>query len=108
MFEILKPRVIKYFEKQSIQIEMIACGANFSFAVAKGGEKLYAWGKNDLGQCGISGVLQPPVPCLVSLPIGKSINTDPLSLKVKQIVAGEDHTMVLMQDCTTLLSFGSN
>ena len=33
---------------------------------------------------------------------------DPLSLKVDQIVAGEDHTLVLMQDHKTLYSFGSN
>lgn len=46
------PTIIKYFSKDH-NIEKIECGWNFSIAFSVVNQKVYAWGKQGEGQCGI-------------------------------------------------------
>lgn len=80
-------------------IKYIASGENHSFALSEDG-KLFAWGLNQFGQCGISTEINDgalvTVPTEVMLPEG---------VEVKSVSAGEHHSLVLAQD-GSLYTFG--
>lgn len=80
-------------------IKYIASGENHSFALAKDG-KLYSWGLNQFGQCGVSSEVEDgalvTVPTEVLLPEGT---------RVKAVSAGEHHSIVLTED-GDLYTFG--
>ncbi|CAG8613869.1 9862_t:CDS:2 [Cetraspora pellucida] len=78
-------------------IEKIFAGSYHSFAVAENGT-VYAWGMNNYGQCGIRTrdeyITQP-----IRIDFFKDLP------KVRQIAAGEHHTLVLLED-GSIYSFG--
>ena len=90
------------------KIEKVACGWNFTFAVATGGTEVYAWGSNKHGQLGIaasessprqnSKLLNPP--SRVHIP-------GTAQVRVKKIACGWKHTLVLFDNGTVYTS-GSN
>ncbi|SCU97096.1 LADA_0H04412g1_1 [Lachancea dasiensis] len=81
------------------KIKYIASGENHSFALSKDG-KLYSWGLNQFGQCGVTEEVEDgalvTVPTEVLLPEGT---------KVKAVSAGEHHSLVLSEE-GELFSFG--
>ncbi|KAF0481618.1 RCC1/BLIP-II [Gigaspora margarita] len=78
-------------------IEKIFAGAYHSFAVAEKGT-VYAWGMNNYGQCGIETrdefITQP-----IKIDFFKDLP------KVRQIAAGEHHSLVLLEN-GSIYSFG--
>ena len=70
-------------------IKYIASGENHSFALATDG-KLYAWGLNQFGQCGISTEIEDG--SLVSVPTEVILPED---VQVDSVAAGEHHTLIL-------------
>lgn len=82
-------------------VKYIASGENHSFALdAKG--KLVSWGLNQFGQCGTSTSVEDGAlvtkPTKVLLPEGAGEGTK----KIRQISAGEHHSLVLLEDGTVL------
>lgn len=81
-------------------IKYIASGENHCFAVKKKDDSVVSWGLNQFGQCGISEQVEDgslvTVPLAVQLPEGG---------KIKNISAGEHHSLVLLED-GTLYTFG--
>ncbi|SCU99302.1 LANO_0F01420g1_1 [Lachancea nothofagi CBS 11611] len=81
------------------KIKYIASGENHSFALTKDG-KLYSWGLNQFGQCGVSEDVEDgalvTVPTEVLLPEGTN---------VKMVSAGEHHSLVLTEE-GELFTFG--
>ncbi|CAG8542011.1 19015_t:CDS:2, partial [Gigaspora rosea] len=78
-------------------IEKIFAGAYHSFAVAEKGT-VYAWGMNNYGQCGIETRDE-----FITQPIKVDFFKD--KPKVRQIAAGEHHSLVLLED-GSIYSFG--
>lgn len=77
-------------------IVLIADGGNHSLAL-KSDYSVWAWGKNDHGQCGRS-----PNDVYISSPT--RLNTE---LKAVKLAAGDHHSIALMED-GTILAWGSN
>lgn len=88
------------------KIKYIASGENHCFALNKE-NKLYSWGLNQFGQCGVSEKVEDgslvTKPTLVKLP--KDEQNDNESIKIKMITAGEHHSIILSED-GKLYSFG--
>ncbi|CCF55873.1 hypothetical protein KAFR_0A04380 [Kazachstania africana CBS 2517] len=82
-------------------IKYIASGENHCFAVDKD-DKVYSWGLNQFGQCGISENVEDGAlvikPKKVLLPKDEGI-------KIKSISAGEHHSLILTQE-GDLFTFG--
>lgn len=83
------------------KIKYIASGENHCFALNTD-NKLYSWGLNQFGQCGVSEKVEDgslvTKPTLVKLPKDES-------LQIKMITAGEHHSLILTED-GKLYSFG--
>lgn len=81
------------------KVKYIATGENHSFALTRDG-RLYSWGLNQFGQCGVSEEVDDgalvTVPTEVLLPEGA---------RVKMVSAGEHHSMVLTEE-GELYTFG--
>ncbi|AAS53327.1 AFL045Cp [Eremothecium gossypii ATCC 10895] len=80
-------------------VKYIASGENHSFALADDG-RLFAWGLNQFGQCGISNEVEDGA--MVTVPTEVLLPPD---VKVESIAAGEHHSIVLTQD-GDLYTFG--
>ncbi|CAG98087.1 Ran guanyl-nucleotide exchange factor [Kluyveromyces lactis] len=70
-------------------IKYISSGENHSFALSTDG-KLYSWGLNQFGQCGISTELEDG--SLVSVPTEVIL---PEGVEIDSVSAGEHHTLIL-------------
>lgn len=70
-------------------VTQVQCGASHSLAVTDTG-KLYSWGKNSQGQCGIGSLEDALVPTLVS-----SLRSGSVGVVVHQVAAGWEHTVIL-------------
>lgn len=68
-------------------VTQVQCGASHSLAVTRTG-KLYSWGKNSQGQCGIGSLEDAVVPTLVA-----SLHS--ARVAVHQVAAGWEHTVIL-------------
>ncbi|CDH15991.1 probable Guanine nucleotide exchange factor SRM1 [Zygosaccharomyces bailii ISA1307] len=80
-------------------IRFIFSGENHSFALTKEG-KLYSWGLNQYGQCGVSEEIEDGA--LVTVPQEVILPED---VNVKWVSAGEHHSLLLTQD-GDIYSFG--
>ncbi|SCU96776.1 LAMI_0F07712g1_1 [Lachancea mirantina] len=80
-------------------VKYIASGENHSFALTREG-KLYAWGLNQFGQCGVTSEVEDGA--LVTIPTEVVL---PQDVKVKMVAAGEHHSLVLSED-GRLFTFG--
>lgn len=72
-------------------VKFIASGENHSFALTTDG-KLYAWGLNQFGQCGVSEELEDGA--MVTSPTEVLL---PENIKIKSVTGGEHHSLVLTQ-----------
>ncbi|XP_075679400.1 RCC1 and BTB domain-containing protein 2-like [Dermatophagoides pteronyssinus] len=72
-------------------VKIIACGEGHSLALTNTNE-IYSWGRNEDGQLGLGDTDDRRTPSLVSFPDG-SINS-----QIKNIVAGEWHSVFLLED----------
>ena len=70
-------------------IKYISSGENHSFALSTEG-KLYAWGLNQFGQCGISTEVEDGA--LVTVPSEVIL---PENLSIDSVAAGEHHSLIL-------------
>lgn len=83
-------------EKLAIKhIKAIGCGSYHSFALAVTGE-LYVWGLNNYQQCGLWTEDNPRTPDVVTKPTVISSLLD--KGNIKSVVAGEHHSLVLMEN----------
>lgn len=80
-------------------IVAVAAGSGHSLALTKDGN-VYAWGRNTSGQLGLGN--------------GQSAHENPMPKKIDsltnimEIAAGDNHTLALKQDRTTIWAWGSN
>ncbi|OZJ04137.1 hypothetical protein BZG36_02837 [Bifiguratus adelaidae] len=83
-------------------ITMIASGSYHSLAVDTEG-RLWVWGLNNFGQCGLRGQKKttldiiPTPQRLVLDNLGENEDEDTRPFKIKQIAAGEQHSLLLME-----------
>lgn len=80
-------------------VKYISSGENHSFALTKDG-KLYSWGLNQFGQCGVSAEVEDGA--LVTTPTEVLL---PEGTKVRMVSAGEHHSLVLTE-AGEVFSFG--
>uniref|UniRef100_A0A6P6XYM8 Ultraviolet-B receptor UVR8-like n=1 Tax=Dermatophagoides pteronyssinus TaxID=6956 RepID=A0A6P6XYM8_DERPT len=72
-------------------VKIIACGSEHILALTNTNE-IYSWGRNEDGQLGLGDTDDRRIPSLLSFPDG-SINS-----QIKNIVAGEWHSLFLLED----------
>ncbi|KAH9414687.1 RCC1 and BTB domain-containing protein 1 [Dermatophagoides pteronyssinus] len=72
-------------------VKIIACGWRHSLALTNNNE-IYSWGKNDSGQLGLGDTNERKKPTLVSFP------DDSIDSPIKNIVAGNQHSLFLLED----------
>ncbi|XP_075679401.1 RCC1 and BTB domain-containing protein 2-like [Dermatophagoides pteronyssinus] len=72
-------------------VKIIACGSEHILALTNTNE-IYSWGRNEDGQLGLGDTDDRRIPSLLSFPDG-SINS-----QIKNIVAGEWHSVFLLED----------
>ena len=98
--EFRSPKLIEGLIKTNIHINHISCGAYHSCAITSNG-KLWTWGKNDQGQCGLGSVANKDVmiPTLVNLDI------DDDKYLASYCDSGWEHTLLITTD-GKILSWG--
>ncbi|AMD21318.1 HER039Wp [Eremothecium sinecaudum] len=80
-------------------VKYIASGENHSFALTEDG-KLFAWGLNQFGQCGVSSQIEDGG--VVAIPTEVNL---PNKVQISSVCAGEHHSLVLTKD-GDLYAFG--
>lgn len=82
----LAPTRVSYFETDAVVVTSIEAGRMHSLATTQDGQ-LFAWGSDELGQCGIGSFPQVyTIPHLVTSTVG---------LNVTQVAAGDAHSVML-------------
>ena len=81
-------------------VKLIACGVDHSFSITNKGE-IYSWGLNNWYQLGLVDKKNRNTPCLVLFP-----NDD--STRIKDIVAGHQHSLFLFENGQLWGCNGSN
>ena len=92
------PMMIEYFDDNGIRIKDIACGNSHSLAIDVEG-KVYSWGQNDDGQCGLDNIYD-----VVDIP---ELIEEIKEYKVEVIKCGNAHSYV-RTECNKHFMFGSN
>ncbi|KAH7638228.1 hypothetical protein HUG17_9334 [Dermatophagoides farinae] len=82
-------------------VKLIVCGMRHSFSITNKGE-IYSWDINNCGQLGLGDQKNRNTPCLVAYP-----NADLINIRIKDIVAGYQHSLFLFEN-GQLWGCGSN
>jgi len=87
----LTPVEVRFFLVNNLEIESIAGSSSHFAAVSKFYNRVYVWGANYYGQCGIGRFKMTSVftPTNVLLPVG---------LQFVSLACGGDHTLVIMEE----------
>ncbi|KAH9530343.1 RCC1 and BTB domain-containing protein 2 [Dermatophagoides farinae] len=91
---------MKHIDKLE-NVKLIVCGMRHSFSITNKGE-IYSWDINNCGQLGLGDQKNRNTPCLVAYP-----NADLINIRIKDIVAGYQHSLFLFEN-GQLWGCGSN
>jgi regulator of chromosome condensation len=89
--KILTP--LAYTRTEQMMIREVKAGQFHTLALSLDGKRLYACGRNDYGQCGVSGVVSTPDARETKLKLIQFPNVD--DLEIEQIACGELHNLAI-------------
>ena len=84
---------LAYTKTEQMMIKEVKAGQYHTLALSLDGKRLYACGRNDYGQCGVSGVVSAPDAIETKLKLIQFPNA--VDLEIEQISCGELHNLAI-------------